>query len=216
MNFEIARRQMLSQQIRTWDVLDPKVLAVLGDTPREAFVPEADRDFAFADTEVPLAHGQRMMAPKVEARLLQELAVEPADLALEIGTGSGFLSACLGRLAERVVSLEIFDELCAGARARLDQAGVGNVEIRNEDATQAAFDTRFDVIAVTASVPELTDRFIRLLKPEGRLFIVVGRAPAMEALLVRMHADGSWTEKSLFETVLTPMINAGRPEPFIL
>lgn len=216
MNFEIARRQMLTQQIRAWDVLDPRVLTVLRDTPREAFVAETERDLAFADIEVPLAHGQCMMAPKVEARLLQELAIEPTDLALEIGTGSGYLSACLGRLAERVVSLDLFAEFCTSARARLEQAGIANVEIRHEDAMQAGFDARFDVIAITASVPVLSDRFIKLLKPDGRLFIVVGRPPAMEAILVRMHADGSWTEKSLFETVLTPMINADQPAPFIL
>ena len=216
MNFEIARRQMLSQQIRAWDVLDPRVLSILEDTPREVFVPDADRELAFADTEVPLAHGQCMMTPKVEARLLQELAIEPTDSALEIGTGSGYLSACLGRLAGHVLSLDIFDDFCAGAKARLEEIGTGNVEIRNDDATQTRFDGKFDVIAVTASVPTLSDRFIKLLKPEGRLFIVVGRPPAMEALLVRMHADGSWTEKSLFETVLTPMINAEQARPFVL
>jgi protein-L-isoaspartate(D-aspartate) O-methyltransferase len=216
MNYETARQQMISQQIRAWDVLDERVLEVLGRTLREAFVPETDRDLAFADTEVPLAHGQCMMAPKVEARLLQELAIEAGDEALEIGTGSGYLTACLARLAARVVSLEIFADLAESAGARLARHGIENVEIRDEDATSAAIDARFDVIAVTASVPELSERFIGLLKPGGRLFIVVGRAPVMEAVLVTRHADGSWTEKSLFETVLTPMINADQPEPFIL
>lgn len=216
MNSETARQQMISQQIRTWDVLDERVLEVLGRTPREAFVPEGDRDLAFADTEVPLPHGQCMMAPKVEARLLQELAIETGDEALEIGTGSGYLTACLARLAARVVSLEIFADLGEAAGARLTKHGIGNVEIRDEDATSAAIDARFDVVAVTASVPELSERFISLLKPGGRLFIVVGRAPVMEAVLVTRHADGSWTEKGLFETMLTPMINAEKPEPFVL
>ena len=143
---------MLSQQIRTWDVLDPRVLDVLRDTPREAFVPEAWRDLAFADTEVPLAHDQMMMSPKVEARLLQELAIEPTDAALEIGTGSGYLAACLGRLAASVVSLEIFPDLSQDAAAKLEQAGISNVELREGDATQAAFDRKFDVIAVTAAI----------------------------------------------------------------
>ena len=216
MNYEIARRQMLSQQIRTWDVLDPGVLAVLQATPRELFVPESDRDLAFADAEVPLGHGQCMMAPKVEARLLQELAIESSDSVLEIGTGSGYLTACLSQLAGTVQSIEIFADLCRGAEANLDRAGIAGVEIHNEDATVAALDSRFDVVAITASVPTLDDRWLRLLKPMGRLFVVVGRAPVMEARLIRMHADGSYSDKSLFETVLTPMINADQPEPFVL
>jgi protein-L-isoaspartate(D-aspartate) O-methyltransferase len=216
MNFELARRQMLRQQIRTWDVLDPLVLETLGKIKRESFVPEAERDLAFADTEIPLLHGQCMLAPKVEARLLQELAIRPSDLALQIGTGSGYLAACMGRLAERVQSLEIFSDLCNAARANLAASGSVNVEVINEDATQAGFTTRFDVVAVTASVPTLSERWVRLLKPNGRLFIVVGRPPVMEALLVRMDADGSTTEKSLFETLLTPMINADQSRPFVL
>jgi protein-L-isoaspartate(D-aspartate) O-methyltransferase len=216
MNYETARRQMLSQQIRTWDVLDERVLEILGNTPREAFVPDSDRDLAFADTEVPLPHGQWMMAPKIEGRLLQELTIAPDDSALEIGTGSGYLTACLGQLAASVVSLEIFPDLSQAADARLARQGVNNVELRDEDATRAKFDARFDCIAVTASVPRLTDRFVRLLKPGGRLFIVVGRPPVMEARLVTLHADGSWTEKSLFETLLSPMINADEPEAFVL
>jgi protein-L-isoaspartate(D-aspartate) O-methyltransferase len=216
MNYETARRQMLSQQIRTWDVLDERVLDTLKTTPREAFVPETERDLAFADTEIPLPHGQCMMSPKVEARLLQELFVEPTDSALEIGTGSGYLSACLGRLAASVVSLELFADLSEAAGAKLERIGIDNVELRGEDATRASFDSRFDVIAITASLPVLSERYIRFLKPEGRLFAVVGRPPVMEAILVRMHPDGSWTEKSLFETMLTPMINAGEPEPFVL
>ena len=216
MNYESARQQMLSQQIRAWDVLDERVLETLKSVPREAFVPESERELAFADTEIPLAHGQCMMAPKVEARLLQELKIEPTDRALEIGTGSGYLAACLGRLAETVLSFEIFADLSDAAGLRLDRAGITNVRLRDEDATQASFDQRFDVIALTASVPAMPEHFIDLLEPEGRLFAVVGREPVMEALLVQRHADGSWTEKSLFETVLTPMINADEPVTFVL
>lgn len=207
---------MLNQQVRTWDVLDERVLETLRETPRELFVPETERDLAFADTEVPLAHGQSMMAPKVEARLLQELSIEPTDSALEIGTGSGYLAACLGRLAERLVSVEIFADLSAIATDRLDRVGVRNVLLKNEDATVARFDGRFDVIALTASLPELSERFIQLLNPEGRLFAVIGRPPVMQAVLVRKHADGSWTQKSLFEMMLAPMINADVREPFVL
>lgn len=216
MNYEAARRQMLSQQVRTWDVLDERVLGTLRQTPREAFVPESERDLAFADTEVPLGHGQWMMTPKIEARILQELAIEPTDVALEIGTGSGYLAACLSRLAGSVVSLEIFADLSESAGERLKRASIANVELRDEDAMHADFDTKFDVIAITASLPALSERFIRLLKPGVRLFVVVGRPPAMSATLVRLHTDGSWTEKSLFETLLTPMINADQPEAFVL
>jgi protein-L-isoaspartate(D-aspartate) O-methyltransferase len=216
MNYEAARRQMLSQQIRTWDVLDERVLDTLRETPREAFVPEAERDLAFADTEIPLPHGQCMMSPKVEARLLQELAIEPTDAALEIGTGSGYLTACLGRLAESVLTLEVFADLSEAAGQKLHRHGIQNVELRDEDAMRVGLDARFDVIAITASLPVLSERFVRLLNPEGRLFVVVGRSPVMEAVLVRRYADGSRTEKSLFETMLTPMINADEPEAFVL
>jgi protein-L-isoaspartate(D-aspartate) O-methyltransferase len=216
MNYETARRQMLSQQIRTWDVLDERVLDVLGRTPREAFVPESERDLAFADTEIPLPHGQCMMAPKVEARLLQELAITADDRVLEIGTGSGYLTACLGRLAAQVVSVEIFPDLSRAAAQRLAQLDLANTELREEDALLAKLETGYDCVAVTASVPRLMERFIQVLNPGGRLFIVVGRPPVMEAILVTRHADGTWTEKSLFETLLTPMIHADAPEPFVL
>lgn len=207
---------MLSQQIRAWDVLDQRVLDTLKSTPRELFVPESERDFAFADMEIPLAHGQCMMGPKVEARLLQELAVEPDDAVLEIGTGSGYLAACLGRMARSVCSLEIFPDLSAAAGMKLQLAGIDNVELRAEDATLASFDRKFDAIAVTASVPSLTGQFTGLLRPGGRLFIVVGHAPIMQAMQVRLLDDGSLIEKSLFETLLTPMINAPQTEAFVL
>lgn len=216
MNFEDARRQMLTQQIRTWDVLDERVLETLRKTHREIFVPESERDLAFADTEIPIGHGQSMMNPKVEARLLQELAIDPGDSVLEIGTGSGYLTACLARLGQQVVSLEIFADLSDAAAARLEQSGIGNVELRDEDAITAVFDQKFDVVAVTASMPRLDDTFIGLLKPGGRMFLVVGRPPVMEAVLVRMHGDGSWSHNGLFETMLTPMIGADESEPFVL
>ena len=215
-NYEAARQQMLRQQIRTWDVLDQRVLTTLNDIPRESFVPEAERDLAFADIEIPLPHDQQMMSPKVEARLLQELAIAPADSVLEIGTGSGYLTACLTRLAESVESLEIFADLSESAGRKLDRIGTNNVRLRDEDAMQANYDRTFDVIAITASLPALNRKFIDLLNPGGRMFVVVGHAPAMEALLVHKHAEGSWTEKSLFETVLSPMINSELTEAFVL
>ena len=216
MNLEAARAQMLGQQIRAWEVLDDRVLRALQETPRERFVPDDYRDLAFADTEIPLAHGQAMMAPKIEGRLLQALQIEPIDEVLEIGTGSGFLTACLARLARRVLSVDIFPDFVDSARAKLAAVRCGNVELETADALQLELPGRFDAIAVTASVPVLDDTFVRMLKPRGRLFVVVGRAPIMEARLITLQPTGDTTSQGLFETVLTPLINAERPEPFVL
>jgi protein-L-isoaspartate(D-aspartate) O-methyltransferase len=217
MNLEAARAQMLGQQIRAWEVLDDRVLEAIAQTPRERFVPEAYRDLAFADTEIPLAHGQAMLAPKIEGRLLQALQVEPIDEVLEVGTGTGFLTACLARLAQRVCTVDIFPELVAAARANLAAAGLlGSVELETADALQLDLQGRFDAIAVTGSIPSLDDRFVRMLRPGGRLFVVVGRAPVMEARLITLLPTGSTTSQSLFETVLSSLINAERPEPFVL
>jgi protein-L-isoaspartate(D-aspartate) O-methyltransferase len=216
MNFEVARAQMLGQQIRAWEVLDDRVLRALEQTPRERFVPEEYRDLAFADTEIPLAHGQSMLAPKIEGRLLQALQIEPIDDVLEVGTGSGFLAAALARLAQRVVSVDIFPEFIAAARTKLATENLRNVELRTADALSLELPGRFDAIAVTGSVPELDDYFIRMLRPMGRLFVVVGRAPVMEARLITLNANGDSASESLFETVLIPLVNAERPEPFVL
>ena len=216
MNLEAARAQMLGQQIRAWEVLDDRVLHALEQTPREHFVPEDYRGLAFADTEIPLAHGQAMLAPKIEGRLLQALQIEPIDEVLEVGTGTGFLTACLGRLARQVQSVDIFPDFVDSARAKLAAEGRGNVELSTADALQLELPVRFDAIAVTASLPVLDDTFVRMLKPHGRLFVVVGREPIMEARLITLQPSGDTTSQSLFETVLTPLINAERPEPFVL
>lgn len=207
---------MLGQQIRAWEVLDDRVLDVLERTPRELFVPSEYRDLAFADTEIPLAHGQQMLAPKIEGRLLQALALTPIDRVLEIGTGSGFLAGCLAQLGKSVRSVDIFPDFVEAARVRLADCGISNVELAVEDAMSASFAEQFDAIAVTASMPALDERFVRLLRPYGRLFAVVGRAPVMEATLVTMRPDGTWTKEGLFETVITPLIHSEQPEPFVL
>ncbi|MEO8467484.1 MAG: protein-L-isoaspartate O-methyltransferase [Gammaproteobacteria bacterium] len=216
MNFEVARAQMLGQQIRAWEVLDERVLRALRETPREKFVPANYRDLAFADTEIPLGHGQMMLAPKIEGRLLQAVQAEPIDDVLVVGAGSGFLTACLAKLAKHVVSVDIVGEFAATARARLDEQEIRNVSVEAADALALSHTSQFDVVAVTASVPELTNHFIKMLRPQGRLFIVVGRAPVMEAQLITMQPNVSTTTEDLFETVLTPLINAERPEPFVL
>ena len=216
MNLEAARAQMLGQQIRAWEVLDNRVLGAIAKTPRERFVPKDYRDLAFADTEIPLPHGQAMLAPKIEGRLLQALQVEPSDEVLEVGTGTGYLTACLAQLTERVCSVDIFPEFVASARANLAAVGLSNVELETADAMDLDLPGRFDAVAVTGSLPSLDDRFVRMLKPQGRLFVVVSRAPVMEARLITLLPTGGTTSQSLFETVLSPLINAERPEPFVL
>ena len=216
MNFDVARTQMLGQQLRAWEVLDDRVLRAFAETPREDFVPREYRDLAFADTEIPLANGQAMLAPKVEGRILQALRVEPIDEVLVVGTGSGYLTACLARLAKRVTSVDIFPDFATAAAPKLAACGIRNVEILTADALSLSYPGRFDAIAVTGSVPTLDDHFVSMLRPEGRLFIVVGREPAMEARLITLQPNGTTTTESLFETVLAALINAERPEPFVL
>ncbi|MFL9584321.1 protein-L-isoaspartate O-methyltransferase family protein [Stenotrophomonas sp. AB1(2024)] len=192
-----ARELMVEQQIRPWDVLDIRVLEVLARLPREAFVAETNRALAYADIELPLGNGQKMMKPVIEGRTLQALNLQPGDEVLEIGTGSGFLSACMGELAREVLSLEIDPALAEAARARLDAAALGN-NVRIEVADALSWDTerRFDAICVTAAVDTIPARFTQWLRPGGRLFVIRGHSPVMEAVLV--NADGSID--SLFET----------------
>ena len=216
MNFDVARTQMLGQQLRAWEVLDDRALRAFAETPRENFVPRDYRDLAFADTEIPLSLGQTMLAPKVEGRVLQALQVEPIDEALIVGTGSGYLAACLARLAKRVTSVDIFPEFATAAAPKLAACGIRNVQLQTADALSLTHRGVFDAIAVTASVPTLDEHFVSMLRPQGRLFIVVGRGPAMEARLITLQPDGTTTTEGLFETVLAPLINAERPEPFVL
>jgi protein-L-isoaspartate(D-aspartate) O-methyltransferase len=216
MNFEVARTQMLGQQLRAWDVLDDRVLRAFAETPREDFVPSQYRDLAFADVEIPLPHGQAMLPPKVEGRILQALQIEPIDDVLVVGTGSGYLTSCAARLAKHVASVDIFADLVAAAAPKLAACGLRNVELTAADALTLPHGRQFDAIAVTASVPRLGDYFIAMLRPQGRLFIVVGREPAMEARLITLQPNGTTATDSLFETVLAPLINAEDPEPFVL
>jgi protein-L-isoaspartate(D-aspartate) O-methyltransferase len=211
--------QMLEQQVRAWDVLDMRVLDAMRGVPRELFAPEAQRFRAYADAEVPLAHGQHMLRPSVAGRILQALLPRPEESVLEIGTGSGFLTACLRAMAARVRSLEIFPELAAAARRNLAAIGADAVEIRDADALQtqqlrAAVDGRYGAIAITASLPLYDERFEQLLAVGGRLVAVVGEAPVMEARLVRRLTEDQFISASLFETVIDPLIHAARPPEF--
>jgi protein-L-isoaspartate(D-aspartate) O-methyltransferase len=207
-----AREFMVEQQVRPWDVLDPRVLDALATIPRDAFVPAAHRTLAYADLALPLGHGEVMMKPVVEGRMLQALELEPGDEVLEIGTGSGFVTACLGRLAREVVSLDVHADFTAAARARIDEAGMGgNIRLETGDALQWNTDRRFDAVCVTGAVDHIPPRFLEWLRPDGRLFLVRGRAPVMEAVLVRNGVNAPRIE-SLFETDL-PYLAGAAPVP---
>jgi protein-L-isoaspartate(D-aspartate) O-methyltransferase len=208
---------MIEQQVRPWEVLDQRVLDVMSNTPREDFVPEKYRSLAFADINVPLGHDQVMMAPKVEGRLLQALAIRPGDSVLEVGTGSGFLTACLARLGNHVTSIEIFPEFSEKAAAVLAEHGIRNVTLQQGDAASGInSNTRYDVIAVTGSLPVDGEQFHANLAIGGRLFLILGKPPVMEAVLVTRVSEAGWTRESLFETALPPLINSEEPQRFVL
>jgi protein-L-isoaspartate(D-aspartate) O-methyltransferase len=209
-----AREQMIEQQVRAWDVLDARVLEVLRRVPRELFVPQAQRYRAYADVEVPLPHGQHMLRPSVVGRLLQALLPKGGERVLEIGAGSGFISACLRAMATHVRSLEIFPELAEQARRNLALLGMRDVEVADADALHDDTGARYDVIAVTASLPLYDARFERMLAVGGRLFVVVGEPPVMDARLVQRTAEDSIATQSLFETVIDPLVNAVQPARF--
>ena len=214
MNTDFARQQMVEQQVRAWDVFDADVLDVLAMVPREQFVPAGFEALAFADTEIPLGRGQYMLTPTVEGRLLQALELEPTDDVLEIGTGSGFLCACLARLSGAVTSVDIYEAFLEAARVRLDNCGIGNVSLLAMDATKELPEKHFDAIAVTGSIETFDPRFVLALKPGGRLFVVVGNAPVMDARLVKRLGDNDWRTQSLFETDVAPLVHGALPPRF--
>ena len=209
-----VREQMVDQQVRAWDVLEERVLEVMRQVPRELFVPAGQRYRAYADAEVPLSHGQHMLRPSVAGRLLQGLLPQPHEQVLEIGAGTGFITSCLRAMSAGVSSLEIHPDLADSARGNLAALGVRGVEVLDANALLFETGTRFDAIAVTASLPLYDERFARMLKIGGRLFIVVGEAPVMQAQLVRRTAEDSWSTQSLFETVIDPLVNAVRLPEF--
>ena len=209
-----AREQMVEQQVRAWDVLDARVLETLRQVPRESFVPAPQRFRAYADAEVPLPEGQHMLRPSVVGRLLQALEPGAGMRALEVGTGSGFVTACLARAGARVRSLELYASLADLAARNLAAFGISDVEVVGADALNADTGERYDVIAVTGSLPIYDARFERQLAVGGRLFVVVGEAPVMEARLVRRVSETAWATESLFETVIDPLVNAPRPARF--
>jgi len=214
MDIELARFNMVEQQIRTWSVLDQDVLDLLFCVKREDFVPPAYRMLAFADLEVPLGDGEKMWTPKMEARVLQELRLKPGESVLEIGTGSGYFTALLASRGAKVASVEINPRLAAQAKARLDSAGYAAVELAVGNAARSWGRERYDAIVLTGSTPTLPEGLIAQLSPGGRLFAVVGDAPVMKARLVRWVAPESLTAQELFETVIDPLHDAASPARF--
>ena len=216
MNTEQARFNMIEQQIRPWEVLDPSVLSLLSVVRREAYVPEAQRDLAFADVELPLGYGQSMLAPRVEARILQELAIKNADKGREIGTGSGYMAALLAAKAEFVYSVEIVPELVEFARANLKRAGVANVSVDLGDGAHGwPLYAPYDVIVLSGSTPVLPEAIQQQLRIGGRLVAIVGEAPAMQVKLVTRTGEDAYTAITVFETVAAPLVNAQARSAFV-
>ena len=215
MNFDQARFNMVEQQIRPWEVLDARVLELLEKTHREDFVPVRYRKMAFTDTAIPLGHDQNMMKPVVEGRLLQALELKPDETVLEVGTGSGFITACLAQLAKHVVSVDIIEQFTREAEARLKEKDILNVELETGDVmTGWQPEQAHDVLVVTGSVEDIPDHFRGWVNPRGRMFVVCGEGPAMEAkLLTKLNAT-EWREESLFETDLARLTNAGKAPEF--
>lgn len=205
---------MIDQQVRTWDVLDARVLDALLAVPRERFVPEAYRGVAFADAPIPIGHGQWMLPPALEGRILQALAPLRGERALEIGTGTGFFAACLAQLTGSVDSIEIHADLAAGAARAIGEAGISRVSVETGDALTRDFDAAYEVIAVTGSLPAPERRLERALVTGGRMFVVIGVAPVMEARRVTRTGEESWLSEPLFETRIEPLLLPAAPSRF--
>ena len=215
-NIEAARHNMVVSQIRTWDVFDDRILELVSRAPRQEFVPTALRNLAFADMQLPLGDGEVMMAPLMEARILQELEIKPTDTVLEIGTGSGYVTWLLSQLAAKVHSVEIRGEFTQRASEKLAAHGAANVDLEIGDGARGwARPAPYDVIFVTGSLPVLPEEFKKQLKVGGRLAVIVGDAPVMEARLITRLNELGYDTRSLFETMIPPLRNAAAPDRFV-
>ncbi|NNF95988.1 MAG: protein-L-isoaspartate O-methyltransferase [Halobacteria archaeon] len=217
MNLENARFNMIEQQIRPWEVLDQRVLDLLNKLPREDFVPQRYRKLAYADTAIPLDNDQVMMPPRVEARILQGLNIQADETALEVGTGSGYVTALLASLGDHVYSVDINAEMTRTAGDKLADHGITNVTLETGDAARG-WDAHapYDVIVITGSLPLLPDNFKQALKVGGRLVAIVGDSPVMDVVLITRVGEFEWAQETLFETDLPALINAPEPERFTL
>jgi protein-L-isoaspartate(D-aspartate) O-methyltransferase len=216
LNFDVARSQMLAQQLRTCEVTDQRVLDVLATTPRESFVPQGFAELAFADTSIPIGHDQHMLTPQLEGQILQTLQIRSIDEILEIGTGTGYLTACLARLGAQVKSVDIFPEFVSAAERRFSEQRLTGITLESADATTHEWENAFDVVIISAALPQLTSRYTDLLKPGGRMFVFIGVDPVIKACLVTRSTDDSLETETLFETSVAPMINARSDAAFEL
>jgi protein-L-isoaspartate(D-aspartate) O-methyltransferase len=216
LDYAVARRTMVEQQVRPWDVLDPRVLATIGSLRREDFVSPRHRKLAYADIELPLEHGETMLKPIVEGRILQALDLAPEHDVLEVGTGSGYLTACLSQLARAVLSIDIHADFIEQAHSRLEAIGSTCARLQQADALSFEPGRQFDAVAVTGAVAVIPDRFREWLRPGGRMFIIRGAAPAQEAMLLTLLDNGSWREESLFETAVGYLRGAAPIARFVL
>ena len=214
MNKDFARQQMVEQQVRAWDVFDVNVLQGLKEVRRESFVAEEYAALAFADSQIPIGNGQMMMTPTIEGRVLQALGLAGGENVLEIGTGSGFLTAVLAKLSAQVTSIDIYGDFLDTAKQRLTDCNIDNVELIEMDGMQELPKETYDAIAVTGSVQTLDSRFTDALNPGGRLFVVVGNGPAMSATLITRIDENDWQSATLFETDLAPLVNGALPPQF--
>ncbi len=204
-----ARFNMVNQQIRPWEVLDHQVLDALERIPRDRFVPSAYRNLAYADTSIPLGHGQATMRPPIEARMIQSLALRPSDMVLEVGTGSGFITALLASFVKHVYSVELYADLLQEAQARLTALGINNVTLEQGDAALGWHGhAPYDVIVLTGSVRDIPNAFLQSLRRGGRLFAIVGTPPVMEAQLITRMEDDAYAREDLFETTLPPLVDS--------
>jgi len=216
MNFKEARHNMVEQQIRTWTVLDPTVLETLETFSREDYVPEKYRRMAYVDIAIPLDHDQEMFHPKIEAHALQALEISPSDKILEIGTGSGCITALLASLGNHVDSVDIIPDFQQSAQIKLQEHGLNNVKLISGDASKGwGNDEEYDAIVITGSLPELPEQFKRALKVGGRLFAIIGENSTMQAIQIKRTFGDQWEQKSLFETEVPPLTNAEKPASFI-
>ncbi|MDZ7893084.1 MAG: protein-L-isoaspartate O-methyltransferase [Rhodoferax sp.] len=210
-----ARFNMIEQQIRPWNVLDLQVLELLGTIHREDFVPEAHRALAFADTEIPLPAGQCMLAPRLEARMLQDLMVQPHETVLEVGAGSGFMAALLAHRARQVLTLEIVPELAAMARSNLTKAGLSNVTVREADGSKlGASEGKFDVIVLSGSVGQVPQDLLQHLTIGGRLGVIVGDDPVMQCTIVTRTSETGFRTSATWETVVQRLQGFAEPARF--
>ena len=215
MDLEQARFNMVEQQVRPWSVLDSTVLQTMGDIPRDIFVPESLISMAYADIEIPLDHNEFMMHPRVEGRMLQELEIDITDECLEVGTGSGYITACMATMSKHVDSIDIYDSFLQSASEKLSKLNISNFKLENKDALQSLNNPskKYDVIAVTGSVPSYLPLFEELLKPNGRLFIVVGSKKIMHAMKVSREND-TFIRTTLYEAELNPLVGVENKNAF--